>query len=64
MEYVKAIYYISYKHDGKMYKYTGRQLDICVTDNHNIFGSRKKGRKGKRETVARINAISTQEKNF
>ena len=38
MEYVKAIYYISYKHDGKMYKYTGRQLDICVTDNHNIFG--------------------------
>lgn len=57
MEYVKAVYYISYKHDGKMYKYTGRQLDICVTDNHNIFGSRKKGRKGKEREEFLMKAI-------
>ena len=44
LEYVKAINYISYKHNGKMYKYDSRQLDICVTDNHNIFGSRLVGR--------------------
>ena len=49
LEYVKAINYISYKHNGKMYKYDSRQLDICVTDNHNIFGSRLVGRDKQRE---------------
>lgn len=48
MEWVNAIKYINYKYTGKMYSYKGRQLDICVTDDHNIFGSKRITRKKKR----------------
>lgn len=49
LEWVNAVKYINYHYFGKMYSYKGRHIDICVTDNHNIFGSRLAGRNKKRE---------------
>lgn len=49
LEWVDAIRYINYHYFGKMYLYKGRHIDICVTDNHNIFGSRLVGRNKMRE---------------
>lgn len=47
LEWVNAVKYINYHYFGKMYSYKGRHIDICVTDNHNIFGSRLAGRNKK-----------------
>lgn len=49
LEWVDAVRYINYHYSGKMYSYKGRHIDICVTDNHNIFGSRIIGRNKNRE---------------
>lgn len=45
LDWLKATHYISYHYNGKMYSYNGRQIDICVTEDHNIFGSKLVGRK-------------------
>lgn len=49
LEWVRAIKYINYHYTGKMFSYKGRHVDVCVTDNHNIFGSRVNHKTQKRE---------------
>lgn len=48
LDYLKAIQYHHYNYNGKMFHYTGRQLDFYVTSDHKIFYNKKYGRAKKR----------------
>lgn len=37
LEYVDVVRFISYHYKGKMYKYNGKNVDLCVTPNHRLF---------------------------
>ena len=40
LEWVKVVNLISYKYKGKMYKYDGKNVDLCVIPNHRMFISK------------------------
>ena len=45
LEWVKVVNLISYHYNGKMYKYNGKNIDLCVTPNHRMFVSKSHTRK-------------------
>ena len=45
LEWVKVVNLISYHYNGKMYKYNGKNVDLCVTPNHRMFVSKSHTRK-------------------
>ena len=45
LEWVKVVNLISYHYNGKMYKYNGKNVDLCVTPNHRMFISKLHTRK-------------------
>lgn len=45
LEWVKVVNLISYHYNGKMYKYNGKNVDLCVTPNHRMFVSKLHTRK-------------------
>ena len=44
LEYVDVVRLISYHYKGKMYKYNGKNVDLCVTPNHRLFTNHIHGR--------------------
>lgn len=44
LEYVDVVRLISYHHKGGMYKYVGKNVDLCVTPNHRLFVNASHGR--------------------
>ena len=45
LEWVKVVNLISYHYNGKMYKYNGKNVDLCITPNHRMFVSKSHTRK-------------------
>lgn len=59
IEWVKANYETSYHYKGKMFHYTGRHIDVCITNNHNFYYAVDKGRKKvKDEKIEKVNNIN------
>ena len=49
LEYKKAINFINYKYEGKMFHYLSREIDLCTTMNHKLFiEKRHENRKGEK----------------
>ena len=41
LEYKKAINFINYHYEGKMFHYLSREIDLCTTMNHKLFIERR-----------------------
>lgn len=65
LDYLKAVHYTNYHYKGKMFHYTGRQLDFCVTPDHKIFYMKKYGRaREKQEGLMPAEEFSTKGENY
>ena len=59
IEWVKANYKTQYKYNGKMFHYTGKHIDLCITDNHNFYYAKNYGRKQhKTEIIDKVSNIN------
>lgn len=45
LQWVKIVNLISYHYKGKMYCYSGKNVDLCVTPNHRMFVNKSHNRK-------------------
>ena len=63
LQYLKGTHYISYRYNGKMYKYLGRQLDLCITEDHNIFGAKTINNKNKKEFLMKAKDFANCKNN-
>ena len=45
LQWVKIVNLISYHYKGKMYCYSGKNVDLCVTPNHKMFVNKSHNRK-------------------